>query len=465
MKKLVVLLGLLSIFAFGCSKAATPTEPVQEEPKSEAGVFPPGAFLTEIPKDNFEALKLEDFPGSEHRRMLGGVWEDRVFLLGYPYVYEYSWNGEMLAYTDTKQVECADDFVVIKNSLFVSCYNKGIYEVNLETNKVVNFYDQKSGIKNIQNLTLAADEQFLWVGTFDGVAKIDTESGKVAFYTSELKIVGQQFNTRVYARNGEVWAQVIAADPSEGGASKYDYKTDTWHSYGPAAFKTTDLGRVDFNPFIVSDNGIFVGLQDGGPEKEVLKKFDAEKDTWETVYTEAYKKFNENVEKYLPPLETYTNSGWAGANKVKVFDGSKWREFDFKYANYRAMVFFSNQYYLLTDAGLEIFGQEDKLPQKIASSDKIYGIFSENSELFVTDDQKYLVFLTNGTNEMMGGWTEFSVGVYNLTSGEFFDREIDFKPFEESLPAGVANLTHTYANEKLTLNFPDGKTSVIDLVK
>lgn len=481
MKKSVILLGLVTIFAFGCSKAPAPSvpvvsapEPQVDQPVSQAGVFFPGVFLTEIPKSDFKNLKLTDFPSMDGRGRLARaeVWNNRLFILGYPHVAEYNWKGEMLAYTNTAQVECADDFAILKNSLFVACYNKGIYEINLESNKIVNFYDQKNGLTNLQNLQLSVDGKYLWVGTFEGVAKIDAESQKVAFYGAELKAGGTKFNARVHARNGEVWAQVIASAYSEGGASQYDYKSDTWTAYGPTYFKTKETDRIDFNQFIVSDKGIFTWFQDGGPHDMVLKKFDPTNDSWTTVYTADYNNFEGNVAKYLPPTESYTNSelvySQPGAShpEMKVFDGSKWQSFAFKWKQTNALVFFNDQYYLLTESGLEVLGKEDKFPKLIAPSDKVYsGQSPEQSALFITDDQKYLVFLSNDMNDMMGEWADFSIGVYNLTSGKFFDRDIDLKEFMDSLPAGSREVQHTYKNDVLTLNFANNKSLTIDLAK
>ncbi len=391
----------------------------------------PGAFVYRVEVDDFENMELVDFPTAEeyYNWPKAAVWEDRLFYLSFPHVLEYSWSGELLGYTDLDEVECSTDMELVGDDLFVACRDVGIYQIDLNTNEVTDFYDSSDGLLSLQNPDLGHSGDVLWMGTFDGLAKIYPETGEVVFYDDELGVEGK-LGTRVFARGSEVWITITANAYSPGYAMRYDYENDSWDAYGPEDFKTESTDRIDFNNFIVSDDGVYVTFQDGGPSKVMLKKFNPDTDAWDEIYFDAYTEFNENFESYLPAPETYKsvvyeNWGYGQYVDAQIYDGDEWVTVDLDVYNFIDFVYDEvDKYYLLGSSALYSFLETDRLPEKIADSVNIWT--TNFSELFIDEENKYVVFFSAEMNEMMGTWTAMSVGVYDVDSGEFFDDYLEF---------------------------------------
>ena len=387
---------------------------------------PDDVFVDRVLYDDFDDIELENFPSAElyYNWPEAEIWNNRVFLLSFPHVVEYDWDGNMVSYTNTDLVECSTDMELVGDSLFIACREIGIYEVDLSQNRVVNLYDEKDGLVSTQNPFLASDGDILWMGTFDGVAKIDTNSGDISFYQEELGSGGTKFSADAYARDGEVWAKVIANAYSGGSASRYDYESDTWTAYGPEYFKTDSLERVDFRHFVISDEGVFVTYQDGGPEKEVVAKFDPEADVWDEVYSAPYTEFNENFENYLPAPETYTiykADDERGYARFHIYKDSQWIDFPILQKEYFELVSGDDVYYLLSNNGIDIFMEGDYLPTTLVDAEENISPNGVNYfDFFMTDDGKYLVYFVINSAEMIPpGYVNFKV--YDLTSGYLFE--------------------------------------------
>jgi S-layer homology domain len=394
----------------------------------------PGAFVYNVPVDNFENMELADFPIAEeyYNWPKAAVWEGRLFYLSYPHVLEYSWSGELLGYTDLDEVECSTDMELIGDDLFVVCRDVGIYQIDLNTNEVTDFYDDSNGILTMVNPDLGHSGDVLWMGTFDGLAKIYPETGEVIFYDDELGVEGK-LGTRVFARGSEVWITITANAYSTGYAMRYDYENDSWDAYGPEDFKTEDTTRIDFNNFIVSDEGVYVTFQDGGPSKVMLKKFNPDTDSWDEIYFDTYVEFNENFESYLPAPETYKavvyeDWGYGQYVDAEIYDGDEWVTVDLDVYKFIDFVYDEvDKYYLLGSDGLYSFVETDSFPEKFATTD---GIWSTSfAEIFIDDENKYVVYFLADMNEMMGTWTTLRIGVYDVEAGEFFS---DFIELDEA---------------------------------
>lgn len=486
----IALVALISIFS-GCNKE-------NEVPATTAPLVQ-GVFLSSVPTDDFQNLTLKDFPIVEYRSPKVILWNDKLFVRSYrsyeapygPDILEYDLNGNLLAYTDKKILTCPpNDIAVSGNYLFASCMNVGIYKIDLVKNKIVYFYDGKNGLENTQNLQLAADEGTLWVGTFRGLGKIDIKTDKVVFYGNEIMgVVGADLpNTHVYARNGEVWATVLASSGVSGGAARYDSENDKWISYTVKDFKKRDFERIDFDQFFISDDGVYAIYQDNDPDNETLAKFDSQKKAWDIVYQAKYEEFEENVSqylypiykfyegslKYLPPRETYASIDIEADKQngkivhVYAFYDAKWIEVPFIYKGYVDAIRVDDSYYLLSNIGIDEFTKADKFPRTIAVSDNIFT--TDKSKLFSTDDKKYIVFFSINFGEMGGEDNAYGIGVYDIQNKTFFDKKMENTEFNDVLGENFSatgvdfeNLQFIYTPGEIKIPV-DGGELVIDLI-
>ncbi len=426
-------LSLLLVLNACARENSAPSEPVTFEPGEGA------VFLTSVPFE--DAMMVEDFPDSERDGFgeAAVVWQDRLFVKSTHHIFEYDWEGNVLAYSDSALVPMARDMALIGDSLFVASWEEGIYEVDLASNRVVNFYDAEDGLENVQNLQFAVDGETLWVGTFQGVARIDTATDEIRFYEEELNVEGSTFSSDVFAHDGDVWATVRANANSEGGASHYDAKTDTWTAYGPSAFMTdASAERVDLMNFTVSDEGVFVTFQENGPSHEVLQKFDPAQDTWNTVFESSAETFMLMLPSKLPARESYSSSHYDDtAQTVSIFDDGIWKIIPAPTKTYAAIVHEGEVYYLLSSSGIERFSKGDSFPEVIVESQVTVGPDSSTSStFFITEDRRYLVFFVAEINQMPGAWMYAEAGVYDLNTSIFSEAFLDLSTLSyEELPA------------------------------
>lgn len=397
----------------------------------------PGVFLNKIPVDDFENLTLEDFPTMQvyYNWPKVGIWNGRLFFLSFPHVIEYNWDGEIIAYTDLDKVQCSTDMELVGDDLFVMCREVGLYQIDLNTNQITNFYDRSDGLKSLQNPDLGHSGDVLWMGTFDGVAKIYPESGEVVFYDDLLGIPGK-LSSQLYARGGEVWVTINANAYSSGYALRYNGETDSWDKYDMTDLGTEERGRLDFDEFILADEEVFVAVrEENGPQKIVLKKFNQETDTWDEVYYAAYVEFNENYEAYLPDSATYeevayNQSSNGGFEYMEIYDGKEWVDIELDiYSNIAIVGDGTTPYYILGTDGIYSFAKKDRLPKKVANGTNKEAWAYHYSEFFMDAENKYVVAFSASINDMGGGWYGLSVGVYDIENDSYFEDYVDFDEY------------------------------------
>lgn len=452
MKKFIIV-SLLLVVLVGC-EAVAPTE--------ESSITKGEVFLNSIPEDVFDNLSVEDLPSwyglfHGYNPPDAVIWNDNVYLSSYPYVLEYDFDGNMVGYSDPNLIECNQGIEILGDNLFVGCFGVGVYQVDLKTNQLVYKYDQTNGLDALQNIQLATDGEMIWVATFDGVGKIDPSKKSVDFYTTELGFPSVQFNSRVYARNGEVWVEMLASDNNNGGAARYDSDTDSWEAYDSGDFVSGDA-RVEFDRFIVSDNGVYVVVHE---EDDVLERFDETTNEWVEVYRAPYEIFEMELSEYLPPFNSY--SYFECHERDEVFnvlkDDGQFVNLPISFKYYYDIVKFDDDtYYLLSSKGIEKFSRGDAFPHNIFKSDLVF-TGDKKSRLFLSDDKKTLVFFSVEFQEYGGIDLRYGVGGYDIESGEFFGKE--FIP-ENTVAVPIENVYVQYADDKITIDLGDGTNLSVD---
>ncbi|MDP3771482.1 MAG: hypothetical protein Q8R16_04230, partial [bacterium] len=348
-------------------------------------------FLRSAADREFVTLTLADLPSVAAGFMHGVVYDDRVYVISdinsieqQRHLLEYHTDGTLMAQLNPAYGVCDDpiDLAIIGDAMFLACRDEGVLEVDLVQERITRTFDHARGLENLQNLELAADDTTLWVGTFDGVGKIDIVTGAVRFYREALGIPGGQlpakYGTHVYARNGEVWAQVNANSHSVGGVARYDAAADAWMPYGPEAFGVVRNPnreyRIDIHPFIVSDVGIFAVYQDGG--EVIVRKFVAIQGIWEVVARAPSRSpmNDERIREILPPPETYRSFESlpainGAATSFRIFRDGAWVEVPTLGRAYLAMTEpVDGTRYVLSTSGLETMTKEDFTPRVLAST-------------------------------------------------------------------------------------------------
>lgn len=481
MFKKILLLLVLSLVLTSCDSFGEKIAEVENEKVAVVeDLSPDRVFVDKITNTDFENLKIEDFPSmiQNYNWPESVVWKNRVFFLSYPNIMEYDLKGNFVSYTNLDLIPCSTEMALINDSLFIACRDIGIYEVNLNSNRIVYVYDNSNGLVSLQNPKLTADGDTLWFGTFDGIYRINTKTHEVKGYLDELAVGGAKVQGRVYARNGDVWAHVIASGSSAGGLAHYNYKTDSWKMYGPVAFKTPgslnkyDYDRIDFDEVIVSDDSVYVRYQDQGTEKVAIRKFDPKADVWNEIYSAQYMVFEENYKKYLPSTQTYVsyryeNSLDSGLN-FEIYNNSKWLKLPIEYVQFSGLYKVGDIYYLVSHHGIYTFSKGDKLPKLLTKiSGYIYG--GSSMSVFVTDDNKYVVYVDVVGGEM-GFGASVAVGAYELATGKLVEQSVDItdKDFGGNLDGIVGifdakELISSYANGVVSLSAKDFGAFTFDI--
>ncbi len=436
-------------------------------------------FLTGVPKVDFAHLNLADFPSVDegYGILKPIVWNNKVFINSIPYVLEYDLQGNLVRYANFNSTDCARDLALINDSLYVACNGKGIYEIDLNANKVSYFYTQKDGLKELRNLQFAVDAETLWIGTFEGVTKVDTKTRKATVYGEELNIGGSAFGSNVYAHNGQVWAVIGANAYNNGGLAYYDKNADKWETYQVKDLKEKDLTRLDvmYGDLMVSDQGVYAIFQDGGPENVVLKKFDSAQKKWTTVYHDAYVQFKKGVAKYLPPAETYRNFDYdlsaqdqlpssSVFSTIRVFLDGKWVKVPIvakKYTTLSSLV--KGTYYLLSASGIDSFTEADAFPKALIKT-PVYAL-EIAPRFFVTNDQKYVVYVAVDFHAYGGFTAAYSVGIYDTETQKFYNSEIKNEKKAENFPQiDMEKAKFVMKGQQIMLPADGDRNLVIDLV-
>ncbi|MDO8621659.1 MAG: hypothetical protein Q7R80_00305 [bacterium] len=400
-------------------------------------------FLRSAADREFVTLTLADLPSVAAGFMHGVVYGDRVYVISdinstaqQRHLLGYQMNGTLMAQLNPAYGVCDDpiDLAIIGDALFLACRDEGVLEIDLVQERITRTFDHARGLENLQNLELAADGATLWVGTFDGVGQIDTATGTVRFYREALGIPGGQlpakYGTNVYARNGEVWAQVNANAHSVGGVTRYDAATDTWTPYGPEAFGVVRNAereyRIDLRTFIVSDAGIFAVYDD--KSGVIVGKFAATQGMWEVVarVPAGWPTSDAQTREALPPPEMYRSfesirtADGTGAS-FRIIRGGSWVGVPALGRAYLAMTEpIDGTRYVLSTGGLETMTDEDFTPRPIVSSSwGSSSIYEGDNSLIISTDHQYVVAVSRTMDDFFGGVSSYDVGVLSRPTGAF----------------------------------------------
>jgi hypothetical protein len=147
-------------------------------------------FLSAIPAGRFDDLKLDDLPST----MLSGqdlpiaVANNHLFRPTPRHLLEYDHSGRLVRYSDPAVFACSDGYAPritgVGRTLYAGCLDDAVYEIDLEANRVVARYGYEAGLTNVQNFDLVSDGGVLWIGTMEGIFRLDRATREVTKATT-----------------------------------------------------------------------------------------------------------------------------------------------------------------------------------------------------------------------------------------------------------------------------------------
>ncbi|MBI2483097.1 hypothetical protein HYV74_02865 [Candidatus Uhrbacteria bacterium] len=333
------------------------------------------------------------------------------------------------------------DIAIVRDVLYLGCLDVGVMEIDLIAPRILGSYGIRAGIPDLRNFHFAVDGDALWVGTYNGAARIDVQSRTVRAYRAELGIRGALLNVEMYARNGEVWALVRAHAESAGGVARYDASRDQWIAYGPDAFGVRDRSRIDFEEFIVSDHGVFAVYQDGGPDNVVLATTYERDGRWIPI---AHGKYRDGsrarmLQEQLPPRATYVDAeeqrdpqGMPMA--IRAFRGGAWVTItpDPAFHSYYAVLPGSATVpaFVISSIGIEAVAASDFYPRLVARTAHAdilrSAAWDGRIALERSADRRYIAVAARDVQAMDGAVTGFWYAIFDHAhGGVLMERRVD----------------------------------------
>ncbi|GEM_PF-5176408 len=319
-------------------------------------------FITKLDFNNFQ---LENIPWGYK---INSVWVDgNNVWVGSGGILKFDANTSQLkTFSDSSKFPCsAPTIAVIKRSLFVACWGspwkevkndmnkKGIYEFNLDTMKLKKKVELS---KEIQNLEITADGEYVWGATFSGVFRYEPVSGKIKWYTNALKsnikevLPKENFNIKkVYVWGKEVWALISSNEGSRGYLTRYNRVNDTWTAYGP---ETLEPGSETFT--VLTDE--VVGVEGEGVWANG-QKFDFSEQSWKKSHSlpdkNSGKVYEVKAVENINQEELYLKNPATGSfQKLPFFFRSAWKTKNI-----------GEKIYMLTSHSVDVMTREDPYPK------------------------------------------------------------------------------------------------------
>lgn len=172
-----------------------------------------------ITNDNIffsSVLKLNQWKGENYIPSFRGMMEDiqgELFFGGYSGLFKQKKNGEIVQLFDNK-TPYTPYVLINKNAdeLWALCEGYGVVLVNKTSGEIRQFEDNLSKIEKYKGIYLIsgvqAEDQNLWLGSYDGILRFDTKKEK--YYTQKLEFNGHQIHKYrvrqfIKSRDNHIW--------------------------------------------------------------------------------------------------------------------------------------------------------------------------------------------------------------------------------------------------------------------
>ena len=358
-------------------------------------------FYFAIPKP-FEKLTVLDLPNNGNVK--GAVKIDNhLWFTGSGSIIEYDiTTGALVSYSDPKKSNCDNSIVYVNGYLYASCRidnvfdafgdskilttenftgHYGILKINPKTHTLERIFTKKDGLLNGYNYRLYVDGDYLWITTFNGIARINSKTDEVNFYTQELNISESlTYNAGpILIDKDHIWVEIKAHANSKGGLALFNKSTSAWEGFGVDRLKDEDKSRFDLQfsedryAMKIISGGIQIGFNDGrigNQQKYIEKQYSYQTRSWTKLYEapatgDEYKILSQHIKSTYPiTYANYNSIDQQGFTQIKMPDSGE--EF---IINGRDSLLFSptidGKRYILTRASVDVIDDTSPFRQLV----------------------------------------------------------------------------------------------------
>lgn len=317
-------------------------------------------FYFAIPKP-FEKLTVLDLPNNGNVK--GAVKIDNhLWFTGSGSIIEYDiTTGALVSYSDPKKSNCDNSIVYVNGYLYASCRidnvsdafgdikilttenftgHYGILKINPKTHTLERIFTKKDGLLNGYNYRLYVDGDYLWIATFNGIARINSKTDEVNFYTQELNISESQTYSAgpILIDKDHIWVIIKAHANSKGGLALFNKSTSSWEGFGIDRLKDEDKSRFDLEfsedryAMKIISGGIQIGFNDGrigNQQKYIEKQYSYQTRSWTKLYEapatgDEYKILTQHIKSTYPiTYANYNSIDQQGFTQIKMPDSGE----------------------------------------------------------------------------------------------------------------------------------------------
>ncbi len=429
---LLVITTAAAVFFYLQSQKPPSTQQPSKKERADQSLYPATNKYFTTPLPSLAQLRLSDIPNTASVNGIG-KYKNKLWLVVDGRVIEFDPSRNEITHVSTDFFgSCFSNLAIIGNHLYFSCFANSdyfspqtLYKVNLDTLLVEKTFNAANGIQGSSNYTVYPDGTDIWLATFEGITKIDSQD-KFTNFGKEIGISASKFDvSRVLIDERSIWAYFPAHAYSQGGIARYDKQTQKWQAFGPSELRDFDKSRFDltgwsskFPDKVLVSSYESKGLSGSAPYVCTLKQFAYETNKFTTVQAVSDSDPNacrelaedtgwkfglpenwevENDDFYLTQL---VHRGTDGKKTPYLIDG-------------RASLFITpvinNARYILTNATVDKMEIDDpypkilfKLGQDIAISRSTTDFNSNENNLsfWVDDAVKYALVVNSGCNPM-----------------------------------------------------------------
>lgn len=340
-------------------------------------------FFFSIPKPTKD-LSIYQLPNDMHPRNVI-QYQESLWFAGDGSLVEYDTkSGNIKSYSDYTKANCDSNVVLSNNFLFTSCHTDNIqdalgyteklegkiyaghysiFEINPQTHQVEHIFTDKEGLKNRYNYTLVADDNTVWVQTFNGIGKIDATTNKVSFFNApEIDLsfgIGQILPNKDF-----VWAYTV-----DQGLTLFNKTTQSWKQFtsseviGRPNYHRLDTVPFD-NPIKLIPGGLQIGLWAGDQAQNncIVRNYDYVTKQWTTASSQQIRYLTQCeslLKSQFPKEAVYTKFDSNGLTQIQLPGSSITYQIDGR-DNYILSPMIVGKRYLLTSATIDTI--DDKTP-------------------------------------------------------------------------------------------------------
>lgn len=460
-----------------------------EEPLEEGTKF----FLFSIPKP-LASISIHQLPNTIVSSQTIKIDDSLWFTAGGTIVEYNAKNGQIISYSDLSKANCDSDIVLMNKLIYVACRTDNIddafettreidseifmghysiFKIDPSTHEILYVYNDKDGLRNRYNYDLYPDGDYLWVGTFQGVARINTKTNKVDFYEDELANTGTSRGVdRILVDESFIWAAVGSNAYTKGGLAKFNKTTNSWEDFNPTELKDYETAYFDLEFIKTIPGGIQVAFRDGNINdynRLVQKTYIYKTGLWtkinEQPYTGEYHETAiDNLKTIYPQEHEYKLIDKSDLTQIRMPNGITYK------INGRNNLLLSdlvnNKRYVLTNASVDVIEENypfTKLHIKLGEElpDAFVGSSSYITDIinFLVDNKgEYSIITDNGCGGIGCGTSqEAKIWLLNLKEARILRL---YSTSADNIPPAdqLHNLRLITDSEYLTINDKNGKS-------